>query len=133
MNSYALIALTLSIIGTMGASADDVVVIVNPASAPMSREQVADVFLGRSNDRIPINQSAGCTIYLEFYKKAAGRNLEQVKEIWARILFTGRGLAPKQLPNSAAVVRAVAADPKAVGYVEKTAVDPTVKVALQLE
>ena len=81
----------------------------------------------------PIDQTVGSAIYLEFYRKATGRDLAQVKAIWSRILFTGRGLPPKQLPDSAAVKQAVAADPKAVGYIEKSAVDASVKVAVPID
>ena len=35
---------------------------------------------------------------------------------------------PKEVANSAAVKSAVAANPKAIGYMEKSAVDATVKV-----
>ena len=56
----------------------------------------------------------------------------QVKAIWSKILFTGRGVPPKQLLDSAAVKKAVAANPKAVGYIEKSAVDASVKVVMPL-
>jgi hypothetical protein len=115
------------------AQAEEIVVIVNPAATPISREQIADLYLARSNTRIPIDQSVGSPIYLEFYKKATGRDLAQIKAIWSRILFTGRGLPPKQMPSSAAVKKAVAADPNAVGYIERSAVDASVKVALALD
>ena len=35
---------------------------------------------------------------------------------------------PKEVGDSAAVKKAVAADPKAIGYIEKSAVDGSVKV-----
>lgn len=111
---------------------EEIVVIVNPAAAPISREQLADLYLAKSSAFIPIDQAADSSIYIEFYKKATGRESSQVKAIWSRILFTGRGVPPKQLPNSAAVKKAVAANPKAVGYIEKSAVDASVKVALPL-
>ncbi len=112
--------------------AEEIVVIVNPAAAPISREQLADLYLAKSSAFIPIDQAADSTIYTELYKKATGRESSQVKAIWSRILFTGRGVPPKQLPNSAAVKKAVAANPKAVGYIERSAVDASVKVALPL-
>jgi predicted signal transduction protein with EAL and GGDEF domain len=64
---------------------------------------------------------------------ATGRDSAQVKAIWSRILFTGRSVLPKQLPDSEAVKKAVAANPKAVGYIEKSAVDASVKVASPLD
>jgi ABC-type phosphate transport system substrate-binding protein len=124
--------LTLAIIGAAGAHAEEIVVIVNTASATISKEQLVDFYLGRSSERTPIDQAAGSGIYVEFYRKATGRDTAQIKEIWSRILFTGRGLPPRQLVDSEAVKKAVAADPKAIGYIDKSALDATVKVALPL-
>jgi ABC-type phosphate transport system substrate-binding protein len=132
MKFSALGALIVAILLAANARAEDIVVIVNPASAPLSKEQIADIYLARNSAWTPIDQSAGSSIYAEFYKKATGRDTAQVKAIWSKILFTGRGVPPKQLIDSAAVKKAVAANPKAVGYIEKSAVDASVKVILPL-
>ena len=132
MKTPALGALIFAMLAAAYVRADDIVVIVNPAAKPISKEQIADLYLGRIGGLTPIDQPVGSAIYVEFYKKATGRDLAQVKAIWSRILFNGRGLPPKRLPNSAAVKQAVAANPDAVGYIEKSAVDASVKVALPL-
>lgn len=129
---HIVILATLSLAGLV-AQAADLVVIANPAVGPLTKEQVADLFLGKSQAFTPIDQNADSPIYAEFYKKAAGRDVAQVKSTWSRLVFSGKGEAPKQLPDSAAVRKAVAADPKAVGYVEKSAVDGTVKAVVTLE
>jgi ABC-type phosphate transport system substrate-binding protein len=133
MNTSALCALTLAVFSVTNVWAEDIVVIVNPAAAPISKEQIADLYLGRSDAWIPVDQAVGSVIYVEFYKKVTGRDSAQIKAIWSRILFTSRGVPPKQFPDSAAVKRAVAANPKAVGYIEKSAVDASVKIALVLD
>jgi ABC-type phosphate transport system substrate-binding protein len=132
MNPTVFTAMTLAIIGAAGAHAEEIVVIVNTASATISKEQLVDFYLGRSSERTPIDQAVDSGIYVEFYRKATGRDTAQIKEIWSRILFTGRGLPPRQLVDSEAVKKAVAADPKAIGYIDKSALDATVKVALPL-
>ncbi|HEV7358670.1 MAG TPA: hypothetical protein VGN99_11815 [Steroidobacteraceae bacterium] len=132
MKLSALGALILAVVLAANARADDIVVIVNPASAPLSKEQIADIYLARNSTRTPIDQAAGSSIYTEFYKKATGHDAAQVKAIWSKILFTGRGVPPKQLLDSEAVKKAVAANPKAVGYIEKSAVDASVKVVMPL-
>jgi hypothetical protein len=125
--------LSLLALGAGPACAGELVLIVNSAAAAINKDQVADAYLGRSSSWTPIDQVANSPIYLEFYKKATGRDIAQVRAIWSKIIFTGRGLPPKQLVNSEAVKRAVAANPKAIGYIEKSAVDASVKVALTLE
>lgn len=132
MKTSALGALILAVLLAANARAEDIVVIVNPAAAPLSKEQIADIYLARDSSRLPIDQASGSSIYAEFYQKATGRDAAQVRAIWSKILFTGRGVPPKQLLNSAAVKKAVAANPKAVGYIEKSAVDDSVKVVLPL-
>jgi ABC-type phosphate transport system substrate-binding protein len=132
MKVLALIALSLSGLPAVSARAEDIVVIANLAAAPISKEQIADIYLAKNSAWTPIDQSAGSSIYAEFYKKATGRDTAQVKAIWSKILFTGRGVPPRQLLDSAAVKRAVAANPRAVGYIEKSAVDASIKVILPL-
>ena len=129
----SLSALLLAAFAVANVHAEDIVVIVNPAAAPISKEQIADLYLGRNDAWIPVDQAVGSGIYVEFYKKVTGRDSSQIKAIWSRILFTGRGVPPKQLPDSAAVKKTVAANPKAVGYIEKSAVDASVKIALVLD
>jgi ABC-type phosphate transport system substrate-binding protein len=113
--------------------AADLVVIANPAVGPLTKDEVSDLFLGKSQSFTPIDQSDGSPIYAEFYKKATGRDVAQVKSTWSRVVFSGKGQAPKQLPDSAAVKKAVAADPKGVGYIEKSAVDASVKTVVTLD
>lgn len=115
-----------------GAQAIDIVVIGNPAAGPMTKEQVADVFLGKSQAFTPVDQVESAPIRAEFYKQATGRDLAQVKSTWSRLVFSGKGQAPKELADNAAVKKAVAADPKAVGYIDKSAVDGSVKVVSTL-
>lgn len=133
INAQALGALIFAVLAAPGILAEDIVVIVNPAAKAISKDQIADLYLGRTGGLTPIDQTAGSAIYVQFYKQATGRDVAQVKAIWSRILFTGRGLPPKQLPDSAAVKQAIAANPNAVGYIEKSAVDASVKVVLPLD
>jgi ABC-type phosphate transport system substrate-binding protein len=56
-----------------------------------------------------------------------------VKAIWSKLVFTGKAKPPTQLATSAEVVKAVAADPEAVGYVDRAAVDSSVKVVYEIK
>src|SRR6202795_4384020 len=133
MKTSALGALIVALLAATTIWAEDNVVIVNPAAAPISKEQIADLYLGRNDAWIPVDQAVGSGIYVEFYKKVTGRDSAQVKAIWSRILFTGRGVPPTHLPVSAAVKKAAPTNPKAVAYIEKSAGDASIKVALPVE
>ena len=108
----------------------EVVVVVNPkaAEASMTKEQVAQFFLGKSTAMTPINQPEDAPVRAEFYKKVTDKDASQAKALWSKLVFTGKASMPKEVANSAAVKSAVAANPKAIGYMEKSAVDGSVKV-----
>jgi ABC-type phosphate transport system substrate-binding protein len=110
----------------------EVVVIVNPknAASSMTAAEVADVFLGKNTSLTPFDLPASSASRSEFYTKVAGKDEAQVKAVWARLVFTGKSQPPKELASSADVVKQVAAGEKAFGYVEKSAVDSSVKAVL---
>ena len=108
----------------------DVVVVVNPkaAESTLGKEQVAQFFLGRSTAMTPIDQADSSAVRAEFYKKVADKDASQAKALWSKLVFTGKATMPKEVADNAAVKAAVAANPKAIGYIDKSAVDATVKV-----
>lgn len=129
-------ALTLA---AAGANAD-VVVIVNPKNpaANLSAEQVAALYLGNSSTfpdggaAALADQPESAAVRGTFYEKATGRSAAQAKATWARLTFTGKGTPPKELKTDADVKAWVASDPKAIGYVDASAVDGSVKAVLKL-
>ena len=52
--------------------------------------------------------------------------------MWSKLVFTGKATPPKEYAGNAEVKKAAATDPKAIGYIDKSAVDDTVKVILTL-
>jgi ABC-type phosphate transport system substrate-binding protein len=110
----------------------DVVVIGNLAAPVMTKDEVTQFFLGKSQAMKPLDRPSSEPIKAQFYQKLSGQDLSQVKATWSRLVFTGKAAAPKELPDAAAVKKAVVADPKAIGYIDKSEVDSTVKVLLSL-
>lgn len=118
-----------------------VAVVVNPKSAltTLTTEQVASVYLGKTTT-LPSGGVAALADLPEsnsareqFYTKATGKNAAQVKATWARLTFSGKGTPPKELGSSADVKKFVASHPDAIGYIEKSAVDASVKAVLTLD
>lgn len=119
-----------------GAGPHDPVVVVsakNPLSA-LRREQVAAIFLAQT-DRFPDGAAAvaldlppGNALRDAFYRRVADRSPSLMKDYWTRMMFTGRGQPPRELHNSAAVRRMVADNPAMIGYIDRAAVDASVKV-----
>lgn len=110
----------------------DVVVIGNLTAPAMTKDEVTQFFLGKSQAMKPLDRPSSEPIKAQFYQKLSGQDLSQVKATWSRLVFTGKASPPKELPDAAAVKKAVAADPKAIGYIDKSEVDSTVKVLLSL-
>lgn len=112
----------------------EIVVVVNPANqaSRMFSEQAAQFFLGKSNQFTPVDQGKESPIRREFYQKIAGKSLSQVEGVWAKIEFSGKGAMPRSYASDAAVKKAIAADPAAIGYIDKASVDDSVKVLLTL-
>ncbi|MCA1248467.1 hypothetical protein [Massilia sp. MS-15] len=108
----------------------EVVVVVGAKSAEssMTKEQVAQFFLGKSSSMTPIDQVEANPVRAEFYKKVADKDAAQAKALWSKLVFTGKATMPKEVADNAAVKAAVAANPKAIGYIDKSAVDGSVKV-----
>ena len=117
------------------ALATELVVIVNPKNpaTKMFGEQAAQFFVGKSTLFTPVEHTDGSAIRAEFYTKVLNKDPAQVKTIWSKLVFTGKGQAPKEYASSADVKKAVAADVTAIGYIEKSAVDDTVKVILTVQ
>ncbi|PTT87535.1 hypothetical protein DBR42_11450 [Pelomonas sp. HMWF004] len=123
------------------ASQAQVAVIVNPknASATMTAEQVSGIFLGKTttlpggSTAAPVDQAESAAIRDQFYTKVTGKQAAQVKAAWSRLVFSGKGTPPKELASSADVKKFVAANPDAIGYIEKSAVDGSVKAVLTVD
>ncbi len=113
----------------------EVVVVVNPKNPAtrMFSEQAAQFFLGKSTVFTPIEYDDGVAIRNEFYSKVLQKDAAQVKTIWSKLVFTGKGTAPKEFKTAAEVKKAIAADVSAIGYMDKSAVDDSVKVILTVQ
>lgn len=131
--AIALLLLALASMAGRHARAETAV-IVHPKSAltHLLSEQAAQIFLGKSNRLTPVDLADNSTTRADFYQKVAGKDQDQVKAIWSKIVFTGKGFPPREYNTNADVKRAVAADPGAIGYIDRTAVDDTVRVVLIL-
>jgi ABC-type phosphate transport system substrate-binding protein len=126
-------ALVLMVAGVVHDARADVVVIVSAKSSAstMSAEQISQIYLGRSTALKPIDTGGNSPVRAQFYSKVAGKDEAQVKAIWSKLIFSGQATPPKELGSSAEVVKAVAADPGAIGYVDKSAIDSSVKVIFE--
>jgi ABC-type phosphate transport system substrate-binding protein len=131
-----LLALAL-LLGSIVTRADVVAVVSakSPITA-LSKSQVADIFLGKASrfpdgvQAVPIDQAEGSITRVEFYAKVIGKTTAQIKAYWSKIIFTGRGQPPPTVSSSAEVKELLVENPAAIGYIDASMVDDSVRVVL---
>jgi ABC-type phosphate transport system substrate-binding protein len=136
INSAALALALALLVDTVTA---DVVAVVSSTSTitSLSNAQVTDIFFGKVSRfpngtlAVPIDQVEGSPARDEFYATFASKSAAQVKSLWAKIIFTGRGQPPRTVANSIEVRKLLAANPQAIGYIERSSVDNSVKILVQ--
>ena len=114
----------------------DIAVVVSAKSpvGNLTQEQVSQIFLGKTSafpggqPALPIDQAEGQASRDEFYSKVTGKSAAQLKAYWSKLIFTGKGQPPKEVANTAEVKKLVANNPNTIAYIEKGAVDSSVKV-----
>ncbi|WP_444550987.1 hypothetical protein [Duganella hordei] len=119
----------LLVAGALPARAELVIIVnqQNPATR-IFPSQAAQFFLGGSVLFTPVEQAENSPLRAEFCKKVLEKSPAQVEAIWSKIVFAAKGKPPKEYKSSAEVKKAVADNVNAIGYIEKSAVDDTVKV-----
>jgi ABC-type phosphate transport system substrate-binding protein len=121
-----------------GVWAGELVVIVSSKSpvSSLRADQVADIFLGQianfpgGMEAVALDQRIGSPERDEFYEKIASKTPPLVKAYWTKMIFTGRGQPPKEVGGSAAIRKMVADNPGLIGYIDKSALDASVKTVL---
>jgi ABC-type phosphate transport system substrate-binding protein len=125
-----------ALLGATGmAMAAELVVIVSARSpvTALRADQVADIFLAEvgafpdGREASAIDLRVGSPLRDEFYARVANRSPALMKAYWTKMIFTGRGQPPRELPNSAAVRKLVADNPSMIGYIDRSALDASVR------
>lgn len=134
MKTMKLALMMASTLAMAGAANAEIVVVVNASNpaASMTAAQVADVYLGKDTSFAPFDLAESSAERGQFYNKVAGKDSAQVKAIWARLVFTGKSQPPKEVGSSADAVKAVAGNDKGIAYVDKSAVNGSVKTVLTI-
>ena len=129
-----MIAVGLAFTAALQQARADVVVIVSAQNTTaITTREIKRVYLGESNSMTPVDIANPSPARREFYTKVIGKDQAQVRGRWSKLIFAGKAVAPKELPSGADVVKAVAADPHAIGYVDRSFVNMTVKIILTVK
>ena len=134
--SYSFILSAALLLSSAIVHSEPVVVVVSASSpvAKLDKEQVANLFLGKSSSypdgsaAVPIEQADGAPAHEEFHKSITEKSASQLKSYWSKMIFSGKGTAPKEVASNAELLKLLAGNPAMIGYVDKTAADKSVKV-----
>lgn len=112
----------------------ELVLIVHPSNdATLDLKSAQRIFLGKENkfsngkEALPINQVPESSSRASFDSDTLGRSSTQVAAYWSKLVFTGKGIPPKEVGNDADVIAVVADNQNAIGYVDSSAVTAAVK------
>jgi ABC-type phosphate transport system substrate-binding protein len=132
--SNIIYALLMSLVMIGNASAASIVVIVHPDSPlkEASQDEIKKLFLAKSSKiqgvgLKPVAQNSSQSIRVVFDEDILGKSPSRAKAYWSRLVFTAAGMPPPELDTNAAVVKWVSENPEAIGYVEASTMDSSVK------
>lgn len=129
------------LLAAQSALADDILVVVgeNSTLPALDKNQVRNLFLGKvsslpdGSTAIPVDQPESSAIRDEFYVKVTNYSAAEAKARWAQLSFTGRGEPPRVSNGSSDVKKILNSTPGAIGYIEKSELDSSVKVVFIVE
>jgi ABC-type phosphate transport system substrate-binding protein len=133
--------LLASIFSASQAQADAIVLIGNKNITidSISAKQAKKIWLGKLK-KLPdqgkiriVDQATNTPAYHHFYQRIIKKNPAQIKAYWAKLSFMGKAFPPQKLDSDTSVLEWVANTPNALGYVNDSAVNPSVKRLLSVK
>jgi ABC-type phosphate transport system substrate-binding protein len=110
-----------------GDAAFQVVVHRSNPLASITRAELSAIYMKRTRswsdgrEIVPVDQPAGAPVRERFSRAVHGKNVAYVTRYWQRLIFSGRGIPPRQLQNDAAVLAMVKNSRDAIGYIARDA------------
>jgi len=119
----------------------DVSIIVHKANLldSIDSSMLKSVYLGKLKswpDGSPImlaDNVPGSDTRITFLKKAVKKSESKFDSYWSRKVFSGKGVPPKGMNDDDAIKQWVAKNKRAMGYVDASTVDDSVKVLITIK
>lgn len=120
---------------TLATGSEDIVVIVSAKSTvtSLSKEVVANIYLGRSSTFPDGTLSLPLTLKNDalqpvFNTTILGKSENQLRSYWAKLVFSGEGNPPQEIKDEATLVKLVSNNPNLIGWVSREAVTKEVRI-----
>lgn len=101
------------------------------AANPVRNGELSAIFMRRvrawpdGTPIVPVDQPPRSAARERFSEAVHGKSVAYVTRYWHRLIFSGRGIPPRELPDDAAVLDFVSRTPGAIGYVGAAAALPS--------
>ncbi len=132
----AAVALVLPIFASEARAQISVIV---SASQPktLTETQIAEIFAGASTTwpdgtKVQIVENGDAVLTQKFFAKVVKKPTSLVRSQWTKLALSGQGAAPKKGADAAAVKELVAKTPGAIGYINSSDVDASVKELIKV-
>ncbi|NQZ10425.1 MAG: phosphate ABC transporter substrate-binding protein [Algicola sp.] len=120
--------------------AQSIAIIVNPAITDntIKAKTVRKIYLGKSNQTdagaaITAVDQDDSDLRVQFYLKVTRKNPDKLKLYWTKKVMSGKGSKLKRVGGDSKIVEWVAGHADAMGFVDASKVDDSVKVLLIIE
>ena len=116
-------------------------VVVVSAKSPvnaLSENEVADIYLGRTSQLpggarvVPVDLADDAGRRANFYRIVCGKSPAQLRAYWSKLVFTGNGQPPREVAATDALKKLIAGGTNAIGYIDGSQLDASVKAVLTL-
>lgn len=139
MKSVTILCISLlPLVGIANANSE-VVIITHPDNKQQLDESTLNrIFLGKDlfypngDKATPVQLDGSVASHQEFVDKFIGKSPKQFNAYWARMVFTGKAPMPATMASDDDMKATVAKDKSAIGYIDSSAVDNSVKVVMTL-
>ena len=136
MNFIKILLITLLLTESGFASAGEFAVIGTNELYPqtLSDNQVVDIFMGRMKRLpngayiIPVDIQSSNPLRSGFYKQFMDKSLTEINSYWARLVFSGRGVPPRQADSVKDIIEIIKHNKGAIGYIPMDSVTEEVHV-----
>jgi len=131
---YLAAALSLGTLATNATAADYVIVVNKDNANPVDKDFAAKAYRGEAKSwpgggnvtTVALPEENASRV--AFDKDVLGKSPSQSRALWAQMTFSGKAVPPKMVDSEADVVKAVAENKNAIGYVSPGAATAGVKV-----
>lgn len=134
MTVVRIISILLILLWASWAMAEEAVLVVhrdNPVSS-LELAEVRAIFLGKKvfwedGNRIEVLLQKSGETHQRFSQNTLGKSPRQLSIYWKRILFSGEGIPPREVAGDGELLDIIAANAKAIGYIDAVVQDSRVK------